>query len=256
MQAQTIQEVLDQLQAIISQEQRQGSPLGYFAALYRQVTDRVKAGIEDHFFDDGPRMARLDVVFANRYLAAFQAWSTGGAVTKSWRRAFQQEDNDDLMILQHLLLGINAHINLDLGIAAATVAPGDQLIALKDDFDRINQILGDLLDPVEAVVGRFSPLIHILDHIGGRTDERLAGFSIELARRSAWEHASLLANAAPEQQAALIQLFDQKTAFLGKTIAQPGRLLEMGFHLIRELESRDHAAVIEALAGVEATTSD
>jgi len=50
---------------------------------------------------------------------------------------------------QHLLLGMNAHINLDLGVAAARVCPADQLPNLKNDFDRINLILSDLIGAVQ-----------------------------------------------------------------------------------------------------------
>ena len=44
--------------------------MGYFATLYRKVTIQVKKGIADNFFDDGPRMERLDVILANRYTQA------------------------------------------------------------------------------------------------------------------------------------------------------------------------------------------
>jgi len=36
--------------------------------------------------------------------------------------------------MQNLLLGMNAHINLDLGIAAVQTCGGADLIMLKDDF--------------------------------------------------------------------------------------------------------------------------
>ncbi len=64
---------------------------GYFPALYRQVTLTVKQGIASGSFDDGPRMDRFD--------------------------AFQGTRSGQLIILQDLLVGINAHINLDLGVA-------------------------------------------------------------------------------------------------------------------------------------------
>ncbi len=226
------------------------SPLGFFAALYHQVTAQVQQGIAHGYFDDGARMEKLDVVFANFYLNAYHAWRHHQPVAKSWRQAFKHEKDDELIILQHLLLGINAHINLDLGHAAATIAPGAQLESLKGDFDKIHGILARLLDPVEAVVGRFSPLIGILDQIGGKTDEALAGFSIGLARESAWSQAQLLAHMAPEHRVALVTHFDQKAAFLGKTIAHPGQLLTMGFRLIRAVESRDVVALIDVLRSV------
>jgi hypothetical protein len=39
-------------------------------------------------------------------------------------------------VVQHVLLGMNAHINLDLGVAAAEVAPGPAIAGLRGDFDR------------------------------------------------------------------------------------------------------------------------
>lgn len=52
------------------------------------------------------------------------------------------------LILQHLLLGINAHINLDLGIAAAQTSPGDDLPDLRNDFVEINRVLVRQVDGI------------------------------------------------------------------------------------------------------------
>jgi hypothetical protein len=37
------------------------------------------------------------------------------------------------LVTQHLLLGINAHINLDLGVAAAAAAPSGDVEEVRDD---------------------------------------------------------------------------------------------------------------------------
>ena len=67
----TIDEVLVQLNAILDDAVRSGARIGYFAALYERVTSNVRrALIAGNFFDDNPRMERLDVVFANRFLEA------------------------------------------------------------------------------------------------------------------------------------------------------------------------------------------
>ena len=68
MAATDIDGVIQQLDVIIDWAHRHKSRLGYFAALYRKVTLKVKEGISEGFFEDGERMERLDVVFANRYL--------------------------------------------------------------------------------------------------------------------------------------------------------------------------------------------
>src|SRR5690348_6722042 len=190
--ATNIDEVLAALDRIIATAIAEHSRVGFFAALYRQVTLRVKQGIADGMFDDGPRMMQLDTVFASRYLDALEAWESGGVPTKSWRYALNASRRSDLIILQHLLLGINAHINLDLGVAAAQVAPGDALPSLHGDFQRINQILGALTDNVKRVLEQFSPLLHLVDGFGGTVDDAIVNFSLSGARDDAWLHAQVL----------------------------------------------------------------
>jgi len=123
--AETIDDIIEGLEKIIDWAYQKNSRLGYFPALYMQVTRKVKEGIEASFFDDGPRMERLDVEFADRYLDAFYAYRDGRPLTKSWQVTFEAAENKNLLILQHLLLGMNAHINLDLGIATAKNQSGD-----------------------------------------------------------------------------------------------------------------------------------
>ena len=70
MAADPIDEILERLRAVVAWATEQDSRLGYFAAMYRRVTQEVKEAIHEGKFEDGPRMTRLDVIFAERYLAA------------------------------------------------------------------------------------------------------------------------------------------------------------------------------------------
>ncbi|HEY6348039.1 MAG TPA: DUF5995 family protein, partial [Candidatus Angelobacter sp.] len=129
--AETIEQVIQALDQIIDSAWTEKSRLGYFAALYRRVTRSVKQGIDQGKFQNGPLMEKLDVTFANRYLTAYEQFRSKQAPTLSWQLAFRSTSAWYPLIVQQLLIGINAHINLDLGIAAATVAPGDKLAGLK-----------------------------------------------------------------------------------------------------------------------------
>ncbi len=142
MAAQTIADVISALDTIVQQSYDNASRLGYFAALYRRVTCAVRDGLSSGRFSNGPLMEQLDVVFASRYLDALATFQAGKAATRSWMLAFRGCDDANLLILQQLLSGMNAHINLDLGIAAAQTCPGDQLPQLKPDFDEINNVSG------------------------------------------------------------------------------------------------------------------
>ena len=137
----TIDEVLSKLDEIIAESIAKQNPLGYFPALYRKVTQSVKDHIAEGYFDDNERMEHLDVIFANRYLDAYEEFTQYGTCTESWKLAFEGGKNEKLIVLQHLFLGMNAHINLDLGIAAAEVCPGDKIESLRGDFFKINIVL-------------------------------------------------------------------------------------------------------------------
>src|SRR3982074_2070477 len=141
----TIDEVLQQTDQVIFTCRKESSRLGFFATLYRNVTIKVKEGIAAGAFEDGPRMERFDVVFANRYLAALQSFRQSQPLSKCWLIAFQTAHNYWPLIIQQLLIGTNAHVNFDLGVTAAEVAPGAELETLRGDFDRINNILGGMV---------------------------------------------------------------------------------------------------------------
>jgi len=246
--AQTIDEVLEKLDEIIEWAIREERRLGYFTALYRKVTGKVREGILTGRFQDGPRMERFDVIFANRYLDALSAFLEGRQASKCWMVAFEAADTFRPIILQHLLLGINAHINFDLGIAAAETSPGSQITSLKHDFDEINKILAGLVLEVENEINQVSPWINLLDHIDPSLDRAIINFSLDKARAAAWDNALRLASVDPAGRGPLLDLLDLKAASLGKLVRNPpGLIFKAGLFLIRMRESNDVAEVIEVL---------
>ncbi|WP_176560053.1 DUF5995 family protein [Brevibacillus dissolubilis] len=246
--AQTIDQVIQQLDEVIAWSISEKSRLGYFAALYRRVTVQVKEGISKGQFQDGPRMERLDVIFANRYLTALDAYLNGKPCSKSWLVAFRAAEQKQQIILQHLLLGMNAHINLDLGIAAAETCPGDQIESLHDDFMAINTILASLVDEVESEINELSPWINLLDHISPKASDAIVNFSMQKARDFAWDFALKLAPADASGQHAEISVKDIEMDLLGQIVAKPpGFLLRFGLWVIRLRESSDIVRNIQML---------
>jgi uncharacterized protein DUF5995 len=247
----SIADVIEALDAVIARAVDERSRVGYFAAIYRKVTAKIAEGIATDFFDDGPRIERLDVEFAGRYLTALEGHRSRGPVTKCWDAAFVAAGESRPIILQHLLVGMNAHINLDLGIAAATVAPGAALPGLRRDFDRINEILAWLIAGIARDIAEVSPWIGLLDRIGGRHDDDIIRFSIEVARSEAWRFAVELAPLAPGDWSGPIGARDARASRLARIVLHPG-LLSAGLFLIRLRESRDVERIIEVLNRVEA----
>jgi hypothetical protein len=149
-----------------------------------------------------------------------------------------------------LLVGMNAHINLDLGIAAATVAPGPSLPALRHDFDEINVILGGLIAGVQAEISDVSPWINLLDAVAGNTDRALAGFNIGIARKAAWGVASRLSPLTEADWQPHIEAVDLAAALLGRAILMPPMLTSAALLVVRARETSTPARVIDVLMDV------
>jgi Family of unknown function (DUF5995) len=248
MLATTIDEAIDLIDVIIADARAQRSRLGYFACLYRTVTAAVRQKCSEGFFEDNDRMRALDVVFANRYLAAIDLMREGKAPAQSWNVAFQAAHDSHTLILQHLFLGMNAHIGLDLGIAAAQLLPGGFSESFHHDFDRINEVLASLTDDLHARLTLVSPWIKLLDLVGKVTEDALVDFSITIARDAAWVFAGQLVAAPDDQRAALIQQRDADVAAFGRELWRPGLLLWLAVRLVNLRENDDVLKVLDVLS--------
>jgi len=244
----SIDEAIRRLEAIVADTRRENSRLGYFAAMYLGVTRAVRDAIIAGEFDNGDRMARFDLVFANRYLDAYDRFKLGGPTTEAWRISFSGAAKWRPIIVQQLLTGMNAHINLDLGVAAATVAPGAELPGLENDFNTINDVLARLTSRFVADVESVSPWIRLLDRIGGRSEQQVIKFSIDVAREEAWKLAESLSPLPEDQWQPVIAARDEWTADFGAFVLRPGWLLPIGLLAIRLRETNDVDKVIDALS--------
>ena len=223
--AESIDEVIASLDDIIDRSITASSRLGYFAALYRKVTVRVRDSIAEGFFDDGSRMERLDVIFANRYLDAYGRFERGDEPSSAWRYAFDVADQRRPIVLQHLLLGMNAHINLDLGIAAAQAVPASALPSLRDDFNRINVILGSLVGEIQRDLAEVWMTLRLFNRYLGSVEKALINFSMEIARDEAWALAEQLAPLSEVERDGGIIERDREVRELAEVIRHPGVLL-------------------------------
>jgi uncharacterized protein DUF5995 len=246
--ARTIDEIIDQLGDLIARSIRDGSRLGYFAALYRKVTVKVKEGIAEGRFENGPRMELFDVMFANRYLEAMSQFQSGQQPNLCWLASFKAAAAWRPIILQQLLLGMNAHINFDLGIAAAEIAPGDELPSLQHDFNEINTILAGLVSQVQAEIYEVSPWISFLGNIDPKADATIVNFSMDKARTCAWNVATRLAPLEQSQWKPHLALLDAEVTALAGLVQNPiGLIFKLGLMVIRSRESSDVARVIDVL---------
>lgn len=247
--AATIEEVIQRLTQIVNDSKAANARAGYFAALYREVTIAVKQSVDrGGYFDDDARMARFDVIFANRYLTAYDQMRAGTAPTQSWDFAFQVAVQWWPITLQHLLLGVNAHIALDLGIAAFETVGAQDLPALHNDFNKINQLLADLVGDVKTRLAMVYPPLRWLNRYLGDVEDTIINFSMRDARDSAWSFAQILAATDPGRRDDAIARRDAETLMVSKAIRYPGLPLEVITKAIRLGERGSVSEIIDILA--------
>ncbi len=245
--ATTIDQVLERLDEIIARSKQENDPLGFFAYVYRRTTAQIKQAIVDGKFEDNPRMERFDVAFANKYLRAYFDYQEGRSVCGPWAIAFKVK-NTRLTILQHIILGMNAHINFDLGLTASEFEENGRIDGLKNDFMLVNEVLASLVDELQVKVGRVSRLMFLLDWIGKRNDEAVMNFSMEKAREQAWNFGLSLSHADAQTRPERIAAAEEITSKIGNIVKHPpGKISAMTIKLISFFEEKDVKKIISKL---------
>ncbi|MEJ2595217.1 MAG: DUF5995 family protein [bacterium] len=242
-----IKEVLTALDDIIDETVKENNKLGVFAYVYRRTTAKIEEAILEGRFEDNARMEKMDVAFANLYIKAYRDYKLNKPVSAAWKVSFDA-GRSGISIVQHIMLGMNAHINLDLGQAAAIAAPGNTIHALKNDFMEVNKVLAELTDIMQKKLGSVSPLMFLLDWIGQRSDEKLINFSMVKARDFSWRLAEDLSPLSDQALQDRIALADQRVGKLAGILAKPpGILLGLSTRVLSLFEEKDVAKIIRKL---------
>jgi hypothetical protein len=248
MRAETIDDVLYNLDLLIESAREERNRIAYFACLYRHVTYAVKEGVARNVFEHGQRIADLDVHFANRYFEALDYWRRGELAVQAWKMAFDAAQRPDRIVMQHLFLGMNAHINLDLAIATARTFPGDEIATVQHDFNTMNNVLGSLVHHVENDLSRIWPILRVVHAISRGVDDRLLSFDIDLERARAWGTAQRLAHMTFEQQEAEIRRLDDQVARGGQWVMNPRFPVDVVIAVFRWLQHDSVRKTIDILS--------
>ena len=245
--ATSIDEVLARLTAIIADSEQTGSRAGYFAALYYKMTFSVKQGIANNLFQDGPRMERLDVIFANRYLAAYDQWKTSSKPTGPWQVAFETVGRKWPLVLQQLFEGMNAHINFDLGIAAAETMKAENFEELSNDFNVINSLIASNSNKVIRELDTVSPLLSLLGLHASRYNNILISFSIDSARDGAWRFGEELSMLNGSAYDAHITQKEQDVTKIAQSLIHATPLLRLTLWVINLFEWKNPSKIIKMM---------
>jgi len=199
-----------------------GDLRGVFATAYLQITRAISEEISKESFNNNDWSEHYLIRFANLYREALLNYEgkTSKNVPKSWIVAFDLAQKQEGLIIQHLTLGINAHINHDLALALNDVGIDSNREEKYQDHVRINHILEQATDNLKRSVSeKYAPILKRLDRGLGTVDDKITVFSISKAREHAWTMAVALSSARSAIERNLLQsTLDEQAAVLSRLI--------------------------------------
>lgn len=194
-------------------------PAAIFVEAYRTMTANMLTAVQRSAFADGAWVERLLTGFAEYYFEAVDGYErrTDTPCPPAWEVAMDARRRDDLHPMQHLFLGVNAHINRDLPFVLVDVlddwAVMDQQARRLRHADHlgVNDVIGRTIDAVQdEVIASRSPGMGVLDRIFGPLDEWAFSRLIASWRDDVWDVAVALLDADPSNTAGLRRTVEER----------------------------------------------
>ncbi|MFF3930913.1 DUF5995 family protein [Streptomyces hirsutus] len=212
--------VVSRMRALDSALPRQDG-IAVFNRVYLTVTTEADRRIDAGLLADTRAAVTLNVVFAERYLAAVEAVSEGRRPPACWRPLFQLRHHPGVRPLQFALAGINAHIGHDLALAVVdTCRTLDCEPAwLEDEFEQVGDLLAALEERIREDLMPGPDLLQLADPL-----THLAGaWSLDRARDAAWTTARALwaLRGLPDVAEEFAARLDMAVGFAGRMLLTP-----------------------------------
>lgn len=198
-----------------------------FLTLYGVVSAEMRDRLASGTFADEVWVERYAVAFANLYREALEAYETGrmAAVPRAWRRCFDSAAAGTNLVLQDVLLGVNAHVNNDLAFALDRVSVSPDRESRRRDHNAVNQVLTGVTErATERLALLYAPGMSTMDCAAGDLDELVSRISLDTARDSAWESACALADArGPVERGLAAARVSSRASVMARLLLAPSR---------------------------------
>ncbi|MGY1814220.1 DUF5995 family protein [Blastococcus sp. SYSU D00820] len=185
------------MSALLGELEAAGDPARFFLGTYLRTTVAVGAALDGGLFEDPDWVTGWDVDFAGLYLDALEAFRRDPASTpRPWRLAF--ETRPDTRPEGHVLLGMNAHINLDLPQSLVRVIGPDEFAdpALRElrrrDHERIDRVLASRVAEEDLALQAAGSSRTPLDRLMAGANQAAARAFLRESRRRVWANAGEL----------------------------------------------------------------
>jgi hypothetical protein len=230
----SIDAVIARMREQLDELERRADARTWFHQTYLRTTSAVAEEIARSGFTDNDWVEKWDVVFADLYLDALDASLRGDDVPAPWRVAFDAAASQpERPPLQHVLLGMNAHINYDLAqalVAVITPAEFDDAAVLQRrelDHRHIDDVLAARVaaeDDVLAASGQRTFTDRVLAPFNRLGTQRF----LRESRRKVWANARALDRARKQGDDTYLSRLGELEQLAGARVADllaPGPVL-------------------------------
>jgi hypothetical protein len=226
----SVAEVLDRLEAIDA-ALPPGDGVKWFNKLYLEVTQQVAKAVPGLQQAAPGFLAELDVFFAGRYFAAYDAAGSSAALPAgypfhAWKPLFEARFATGIAPVQFALAGMNAHINHDLAIVVcdACAARGTEPRGEgpeHTDYEAVNGLIAKVEKEMKAWM--MTGLLKELDLAFNPVDDVVAVWNVERARDAAWVGAEVIwsLRSLPPLRGDYEAANDRAVGFAGRALLTP-----------------------------------
>ena len=196
--------VTEHMQTLVQQWETCADRRAAFLSCYLLMTRNMLGSIDKGEFSDALWVSRLLHRFADYYFDALTAYEQDSPTTPPvWRQAHNATLQPGTQVLQHLMLGINAHINYDLVLTLVDLLEPEWGQLSPEERERrhtdhchVNDVISRTIDAVQdSIIERFIPVMDIVDKLLGPIDELIVAQLLTHWREDVWKHALQLLEA-------------------------------------------------------------
>lgn len=197
----------------------------FFISLYAAVTKQVKDAIATGtYFYDNSWLEVYDYQFANLYREALLNWELGNInkVPRAWQLSFANaHNNGNILIWQHMLLAVNAHINNDLAQVISMMNITEDTDHKHSDTQAIDPIIMSVYkQPIPGLIDLYAPAWNFSGH-AQQLESTVSKLESEY-REKAWDFAFKLIDAPPFKRTLYVQELNLSAAFHGEQLLMFG----------------------------------
>jgi len=224
--------VVIRMQALTQRWTQDRDARAVFLGCYQLMTSNTLAAIRQREFRDAVWVDGLLHRFADYYFGALEAYERDPAAAPPiWQMTFGAAGDRRVLPVQHLLLGVNAHINYDLVLALAdrlraewSGLSAEQRAGRYADHCHVNAVIARTIDSVQdRILDPAMPAMKLIDVLLGRLDERMVSAVISRWRETVWRNAQdLLAAPTGDEQQEVLRGVEAEALRLGHLIGQHG----------------------------------